>query len=1007
MKPTLKNGETPLIWHRAHAKSYLIVGSLFLCSLLPVYAENNVANENLKETSVMQQSKSIKGVIIDAKTKEPIIGANVVVKGTTNGTITDFDGNYLLNVPNNATLIISYIGYSPIEVPIGNQTTINVNLKEDTQLIDEVIVVGYIQQKKSNITSSVKNISGEKLKDVTTPDVSGMLQSKVAGVQVFTEGGEPGAAPTIRIRGKASLGSSVDPLWVVDGVIQTTAPNLNPNDVQSMSVLKDAAATSLYGSRATNGVIVVTTKTAKSGTSEVNATARVGVGQINNGNFKLKNSSQIASDWEAMGIKAPAEASTTDYDWWDKGTQLSLTQEYNLSFSGGTEKLRAYVSGGYYNEEGAITGREIDRFRVMTNIDYQVTDWLKIKPKMTASYSHNTNNSAPGMYTLYTLLPFDNPYYADGSIVNPKNLKDDRKWYGRDESNYMYDAQWNYSYKKTMSIQGSFDFDIRFTDWLSFSSTNSYQIVNWKNFDYTDPRSTGGESTKGKMTDERETWQSRFTNQMLRFNKSFAQDWNINALAAFEYNDWKKDNNKAVKEGFFAGSEVLNNAANMRSINGIMEDWALNSVLFNANVSYTDRYFAQVSFRNDGSSRFGKEKQRGSFYSVSGGWNISNEKFMKKSSASSWINELKLRASYGGVGNLPKDPYPQYNTYDITSSYANQNGAYPYLYGNNELTWEKSYETNIGLDGRFFDRVSVNADFYIKNTSGLVYLVTLPAVTGFVNRWENVGGIVNRGGELTIGVEVLKETPLTWNLDFNWSMNRNEIKELYNGKDIISGNQIRREGEDINTWYLRKWAGVDPTNGDPLWEKIDKDGNVTTTNQYNQATLQLAGRATADFMGGIMSYMTWKDFSLSMNWGYTVGNNIYHYDRELFDADGAYRTFNQMQLVDGWNRWEKEGDVATHPRLVDGGNKQSQKASTRYLESGSYLRLRNLTLGYQIPMSILSKIGCKGATVTMAGDNLWTITNFSGKDPEVGESGEGIHRHPNVKKFVVGLNVNF
>lgn len=971
-----------------------------------VYKINSKQNE-FAEKPITQQSVKITGQIVDSKTGEPIIGANVLVTGTTNGTVTDADGMYELEVPANATLSVSYIGYTSVNIPVGKQTKINVSLKEDTELIDEVVVVGYIQQKKSNITSSVKNLSNDKLTDVTTPSIPNMLQGKVAGVQVFTEGGKPGESPKVRIRGKASIGSSVEPLWVVDGVIQSSAPNLNPNDVESMSVLKDAAATSLYGSRATNGVVVVATKQGKTGSRDLNVNARIGIGQINNGRFKLKNSSQIASDWELMGKEVPAEARTVDYDWWKNGTQLSLVQDYNASFSGGNEKLRAYVSGGYYNEEGTIKGYDMSRFRVMSNIDYQVTNWLKIRPKITAAYSKDRNDSQPDMYTLYTLLPFDNPYYEDGTIVNPKELKNGRNWYGRDQSNYMYDAQWNYTEKKILNVQGSFDFDIRFTDWLSFSSTNSYQQVTWKEFSYTDPRSYSGQGVQGKMSDERETWVSRFTNQMLRFNKSFGKDWHVTALAAYEFNDYERDNDKATKEGFFPGSEILNNATNMREITGIKEGWALNSFLMNANVAYTDRYFLQLSFRNDGSSRFGKDYQRGSFFSVSGGWNIMNEKFMDKSPVKSWLNDLKLRASYGGVGNLPDANYPQYNTYDITYSYAGGTAAYPYQSGNPMLTWEKSYETNIGLDARLWNRVSLTADFYVKNTSGLAYLVTLPAVSGFVNRWENVGAIVNRGGEITVGVDIFQNTPFKWSVDVNWSLNRNKINELYNGKDIISGYKIRREGYDIDTWYLRKWAGVDPANGDPLWEKIDENGNVTTTNKYNDATLQIAGRSTPDFMGGLNSAMSYRGFTLNMNWSFVVGNDVYHYDRELFDADGAYPTFNQMQFVGNWSRWENPGDETTHPKLVDGGNKLSNKSSTRYLENGSYMRLKNITLGYQIPTKILSKIGCKGATVTLSGDNLITFTGFSGKDPEVGENGEGTHKYPNVKKFVLGLNVNF
>ena len=295
---------------------------------------------------------------------------------------------------------------------------------------------------------------------------------------------------------------------------------------------------------------------------------------------------------------------------------------------------------------------------------------------------------------------------------------------------------------------------------------------------------------------------------------------------------------------------------------------------------------------------------------------------------------------------------------------------------------------------------------YIKNTSGLVYFVTLPATTGFTGYWDNIGAVRNKGFELSLDAQVLKDTPFKWNLGFNYSLNRNKIVELYQGKDVISSWQIRREGEDINTFYLRKWAGVDPDNGDPLWEKVNEDGTVTTTNNYNEATLQVVGKATPDFTGSINSTMQYKDFTLSMNWNFVVGNDVYHY-RENFDSNGAYPTYNQMVPMDDWVRWEKPGDIATHPRLVDGGNLNSQRNSSRYLEDGSYIRLRNIQLSYRLPDKFLSKIGLKSTSIYVSGDNLLTFTKYPGRDPEVGESGEDTYSYPNIRKIVFGLNINF
>lgn len=965
--------------------------------------ENNTIvitpQQDQKETA----KRTVKGVITDSK-GEPVIGATVLEKGTTNGTITDFDGNFTLEIGGKSDIEVSYIGYKTQSLtPTGKDVLIT--LKEDTEMLDEVVVVGYGTQKKSNITSSVKSIKSEKILGVSTPNVQNMLQGKIAGVQVYQSGGQPGQKATIRVRGKSSLGSSVDPLWVVDGIIQVQDPNLNPQDIESLTVLKDAAATSLYGSRATSGVIVVTTKKAKANTKNINVSASWGIGSINEGNFKMMNSEQLISEWEKMGKEIPEQARKVNYDWWDAATQSSFTQNYNLSFSGGNDVIQAYISGGYYSENATIKGMEIERFKVLGNLNYKATDWLTIKPRIRASYDDDIDNNTPDLHELYAQMPWDTPYYEDGTLINPRELEPGYIWYGRDRRNSFYDSQWNYSKTHTLNTEGGFDFDIRITDWLTFSSVNSINFTNKKFFSYKDPRSVSGKAVKGEMS---ETWtktMSKFTNQMLRFNKTFDK-LNVIALAAYEFNDYRLEQTDVVKQGFFPGSEVLNNAANLNLINGQKMEWALSSVLSNVNLAYDSKYFFQASLRNDASSRFGKDKRNGMFFSVSGGWNIAEENFFKKSPLSNIIQETKLRISYGGVGNLPKDYYPHLNLYDIKGTYNGENGAFPSQLGNSMLSWEKSYETNIGLDLSVLDRFSLSLDYYIKNTSGLVYYVTLPATSGFTGFWDNIGKVSNKGFEASLGAKIIKDKPFTWDMDFNFSLNRNKIEELYQGKDVISSRQIRREGEDINTFYLKKWAGVNPENGDPLWEKINEDGTVTTTNNYNEATLQVVGKATPDFTGSFNSLMTYKDFSLSMNWNFVVGNDVYHY-RENFDSNGAYPTYNQMVPMDNWVRWEKPGDIATHPRLVEGGNLNSQRNSSRYLEDGTYLRLRNVQLSYNLPTKFLSKVGVKNASVYVSGDNLLTFTSYPGRDPEVGESGEDTYSYPNIKKIVFGLNINF
>lgn len=961
---------------------------------------------SVKESVAKQSSDLlVKGKVVDSK-GEPVIGAAILEKGTTNGTVTDYDGNFTLTLNSEkAELQISYIGYKTQSLKAQFGKPMSISLAEDTEILDEVVVVGYGIQKRSNITSSVKNIKSEQIIGVSTPNVENMLQGKIAGVQVYQSGGRPGEKATIRIRGKSSLGSSVDPLWVVDGVIQVENPELNPQDIESLTVLKDAAATSLYGSRATSGVIVVTTKKAKGDNRNISISASWGIGSINEGNFKMMNSQQLAEEWRKMGKEVPEQAEKVDFNWWDAATQTSLTQDYTISFSGGNETIQSYISGGYYSEDATIKGLKIQRFKALGNLQYKPTSWLTLKPRVRGSYGDDVDHNTPDLHELYAQMPWDYPYYEDGTVINPRNLRPGYTWYGRDRRNTFYDARYNYSKTTSLNVEGGFDFDIRINNYLTFSSTNSINFTNTKYFNYEDPRSVAAAAVKGRM---QETWtksKSRFANQMLRYNQTFGK-LNVVALAAYEFNDYVVEQTSVEKQGFFPGSEVLNNAANLNAINGKKLEWALGSALCNLNLAYDAKYFLQASVRNDASSRFGKDKRNGVFFSVSGGWNVAQENFFQESALSKVIDDAKLRVSYGGVGNLPTDYYPHLNLYDIKGSYNGIIGAFPSQLGNSHLSWEKSYETNIGLDLRFIDRINVSLDYYIKNTSGLVYFVTLPAVSGFTGYWDNIGAVRNNGFELSIDTEVLKNTPFKWNLGLNYSMNRNKIVELYGGKDVISNWQIRREGEDINTFYLKKWLGADPENGDPLWEKVNADGTVEATNNYNEATLQVVGKATPDFTGSINSLMSYKNFSLSMNWNFVVGNDVYHY-RENFDSNGAYPTYNQMVPMSNWKRWEKPGDIATHPRLVDGGNKNSQRNSSRYLEDGSYIRLRNVQLSYQIPSSLTSKLGLKSTSVYVSGDNLLTFTKYPGRDPEVGESGQDTYSYPNIRKIVFGLNVKF
>jgi len=955
------------------------------------------------------QDGVVKGKILDSSGL-PLPGVNIIVMGTTNGTSTDFDGNYELKCAIGNDLVVSFMGFKSQTITVASWT-INCTLEDDTEVLDELIVVGYGVQKKSNMTGSVANIKADDLKSVTTPNIANMLQGKAAGVYVSANTGRPGAAPRIRIRGKSTLSGSVSPLWVLDGVIQSEAPELNPQDIESTTILKDASATALYGSRAANGVVLVTTKSAKAGESKISVSIKTGVTELSTGNFSMMNAGEMTDYIKSFGNGYAdldwftEDAQAIDTDWFDEGTKLGVVQDYGISFSGGNDKMKTFISGNVYDESGAVKGYDYTRYAGRMNVDYKIKDYLTLHPKMSFTYK-DISDKQQGVSEMFLNMPYDRPRDDNGDIINPKD--EAAGWIGRDKSNSIYDLQWNYSESTTLKVSPSLGFDVNIAPGLTFVSSNSFDYQHHNSMSYTDPVSNSGKSDKGLITNYHWKSMNQFSNQLLRFTKSIDEHF-FTVLAAYEYNRYEWSTTSAQKNGIVAGTSILNAGAEMKKIEGSKDNYAFKSYLFNANYSYASRYMGQFSFRRDGSSKFGKDSQFGNFYSISGGWNIHNEDFFDFDE----INVLKFRASYGVLGNTPGSYHPSKELYSITNQY----NKYPVIsadqLGNDDLTWEKTYSTNFALDIRFLDRFDINMEYYIKDTKDLLYYVTLPATAGFKGYWENIGAVKNKGLEFMIGADIFKavDNGFAWHVDANIGINTNEVQELYQNKDYTSGNKIRREGEDIDTWYMRKWSGVNSDDGKPQWETVAEDGSKTMTSNWNDATVQMVGSSTPDYFGGFSSVMSYKNFSLSMNLDFVQGVDIYNTSRELYDNDGAYSSFNSMSLKSGWSRWTQAGDKATHPQAMNGGNSLSNKTSSRYIEDGSYIKLRNVTLNYSFA-GLKTKTFLNNLSVYASAENILTITDFSGMDPEVGSvdrEGEttqgGDYGIP--RRFMFGVNFSF
>lgn len=1004
--------------------SCIVLASALFCTSLPALATSSTAGTNL---AVQQQDQQLKGQVIDATTGEPVIGVNVLVKGSTNGTITDIDGKYELNAPAGAILQISFIGYKTVEIAATTSEQ-TIKLHEDTETLDEVVVVGYGVQKKESLTGAMSTLKENRLKDVTTPTVENMLNGKVSGVYVAPGSGQPGSNGAVQIRGRATLSGSTSPLWVIDGVIVGEDPGvLNPSDIENMTILKDAASTAIYGSQGANGVIIVTTKMGKSEKMKINASVKLGVSTMTNGKMEVMNGAELydyyASFPNQEDIKFSRwnpELRNANFDWGELASQAGFTQDYNISLSGGNEKMSSYFSLGYYSEEGTVKGYKYDRYSFRYRSNYKPFSWLTIKPNISGSMK-NTDDSQYDYTAKYTMFPWDSPYDEDGNLVPDRYSG----WVDSSDLNYLNSISYgNHTARKTYEFSGNFDFDIKITDWLTFTSVNNYRWTGYFQSTYTDPRTDSASGVQGRVEEEQTNNIQRYTNQYLTFNKMFGKH-SVQALLAYEFMDTSAKVINAKGTGIVSGFEVLDATATPEEVGGNLTEWAKQSVFAKANYTYDNRYLAEVSLRRDGASNFGDDKKYGNFFSISAGWNINREKWFK----ADWVDVLKLRASYGSVGNIPYSKYPQYGLYSVSSNYNGIPAILISQVGNKDLTWEQTYTAGVGIDANFFNnRLRFVFDYYNKYTSNILYQVPVSGLTGITSRWQNVGEMRNSGIEITIGGDIIRTKDWLWSLDLNMGYNKNKLEKLY-GDDpnmmIIGGGgndtgiagaaeKVLKVGYSTDRYYLREWAGVDPKNGAPLWYK--NDGSGETTSNYSEAKQVMTEATSPKLFGGFNTSLTWKNIDLNASFGFSLGGKIYNYSRQEYDSDGAYTDRNQMKLIDGWSRWEKEGDIATHPAASYGNKSNSNKASTRYLEDGDYLKLRSLSIGYNLD---LSKYYIQNMRIYFTAENVFTLTGFSGIDPEVpayydettgtyksiGTAGANLY--PSTRKFMFGINLTF
>ena len=988
------------------------------------------------------KKKRVTGVVKDVM-GEPLIGANVVEKGRgTNGVITDFNGKFTLEVDESASLVVSYIGYLAQDIPTKGKGDFHIVLKEDANTLDEVVVTGYGDFKKATYTGSASVLTTEKLEALPVVSVGQMIESNIPGISVVAgTSSQPGAKTTLRVRGIASMNASTEPLYVLDGVPipsydlsnftsmseaggMGVIETLNPADIESITVLKDAASASLYGAKGANGVVLITTKKGKEGKLRVNMAAKYGITDfaytyrplmggeerrelIHEGlvNFQLDKgvSEQEAQQYADANIDQYAKRLPQGYSDWESALfKTGYQQDYNLSASAGNQNTSFIGSMGYTKQTADSLNSEMERFtgRVDASNKYK-----KVEFGMNASFSWTKNVHLP-----------EGKFYGSAIYASKVNLTPSTPIYNEDGTyasgyrenngyNPVLEAEVNDYYARTVRAMGTAKIAYNVWDNLKISSVFTVDYSLTKDFFFQSPEGRDGATYQGRgrmqMTDR-----MRYTSQNnLTYSKTFGKH-SVSAVAAFEVMKYDYEDLYAAKKTY--GQDIntsLGNAADPIDADQKLQEDALMSYVASVNYSYGDKYYASFSFRRDGSSRLSPDTRWGNFWSLSASWRLSQEKFMQ--SLKSVLSDLKLRASYGVNGNLPSSYYGYQSTYTTGAFYNGKPSPWESTLGNEELTWEKNYALNLGLDIGLFSRVNVSLDWYTRTTKDLLMSKQLNSISGFSSLLTNVGQMRNTGVELEVRSNNIKTKDFSWTTAFNLSHNKNKILKLADLPWFVDGRYVRKEGYPFNTIYLREYAGVDPETGSALYydNQQDENGNYTKNKVTDpgQASPIPLKDITPTISGGFMNTFNYKFIDLSFNLSYSFGGYSYDNASYILQDDGYSVISNKS--TEQRRRWQKPGDITDVPRFVYGNKKGGNYNSSRAIHSTDHIRLKSLILGLNAPKAWLQKLGIGNARIYFSGTNLLTWAAYGQYDPEM--SGVVGFYTPPLKTYAFGLELKF
>lgn len=972
------------------------------------------------------QQITVQGVVKD-QTGETVIGASVMEKGTTNGTITGIDGDFSLNMSPNGTLVVSFVGYKTQEVQVKGQKQLQVVLSEDAEMLDEVVVIGYGTMKKSDLTGAVSSIGNKDIKDSPVSNLGQAIQGKISGVQIV-DAGKPGDNVSIKIRGLGSI-NNCDPLVVIDGVpTDLGLSSLNMADVERLDVLKDASATAIYGSRGANGVVMITTKRGTEGKGKLAVSANYSFQNATNVP-SLLNAAQYAELSNDMMVNSgrnpnPEWANPSELgagtDWMDELLRTGVMQNYTVSYSGGNEKSHYYVSGGFLDQSGIVKSVNYRRFTFQSNSDAQVLKWLKFSNNIT--FSADTKKS--GSYNIgdaLKALPIYPVKNEDGSWSGPDG---NSEWYGSTR-NPTGPTELNKSQTDGYNFLANLTAELTFTKWLKFKSTFGYDAKFWFIDNFTPKynwKPTPTEETSRYKSDNKSftyLWDNYFL-----FDHTFAEKHRVGLMAGMSAQWNTNDYLNAQKNVFmFDNVHEMDNGEEMYAIGGNETEWALLSYMARVNYSYEDRYLLTATIRRDGSSRFGKKHRWGTFPSVSVAWRASQEKWFPKND---YINDLKVRAGYGVTGSQASvgnySYLASYNTsvYPFGISSGNQTALVSSTLANPYIHWEEVAQTNIGFDASLFNsRVMFSFDAYLKETRDMLVKASIPITSGFedtTTTYTNAGKVRNQGIEMSLHTINLTGE-LGWETNLTATYNKNKIKDL--NSDVpyyinqINNSYVTMLAKDypINVFYGYVTDGIFQNQsevnthavqpgaepGDIRFRDLNNDGVI------NDSDRTVIGNPNPSWLFSMNNSLSYKGFELSVFLQGIAGNKIYNANN--IDNTGMAAAYNQT--TDVLKRWQGEGTSNSMPRAVFGDPNQNTRVSDRFVENGSYLRLKNITLSYTFPKQWLQKTQIENARLSLSCENVATITGYSGFDPEVGINGIDQNRYPISRTFSLGLNFNF